>query len=329
MIKPAAYSERREDSKVICHLCPADCRLTVGKRGICRSRFNRGGELVTDNYGELVTLAMDPIEKKPLYHFYPGTDILSTGPNSCNLGCVHCQNWTISQRQAGTFYCPPEKLVEAALSHESIGVAFTYTEPITWFEYIMDAAPLLRRAGLQTVLVSNGYISPEPLEELIRVIDAINVDLKSIRPGFYKRICKGRLEPVQHTIQRLAGSDVHLEVTNLIIPGLNDTNEDLADLIAFVADLSDGIALHFSAYRPDFKADFPSTPLDTMVRARTLALRRLKYVYLGNVWLEGSSDTHCPECQAMLVKRSGYQTSVLKLRDGRCLDCGSETGIIQ
>jgi pyruvate formate lyase activating enzyme len=329
MIKPAAYWEKLEDGKVICKLCPAECRLTDGKVGICRSRFNRDGELVTDNYGELVSLAIDPIEKKPLYHFYPAADILSTGPNSCNLGCMHCQNWTISQRKAETTFFSPEQLVETAIQYKSLGVAFTYTEPMVWYEYIMDTAPLLRRASLKTVLVSCGYINPEPLEDLLGVMDAINIDLKSMRADFYKKICKGKLEPVLRNIRRVAESSVHLEVTNLIIPTLNDSDQDLNDLVDFVASLSDMIPLHFSAYRPDYKLTIKATPIDTMLRAREIARKKLKYVYLGNVLLEGSANTLCPNCGNLLIQRSGYYTSVVGLKEGCCAACGFKTGVIQ
>ncbi len=329
MIKPGAYSEKLEGGKVICHLCPAECKLTRGKVGICRSRFNRDGELVTDNYGELVSLAVDPIEKKPLYHFYPTADILSTGPNSCNLGCVYCQNWTISQKKTKTIFLSPEQLVDTAIQYKSLGVAFTYTEPVVWYEYIMDTAALLRKAGLKTVLVSNGYINPKPLEDLLGVMDAINIDLKSMRADFYKKICKGKLEPVLHNIKRVAQSGVHLEVTNLIIPTLNDSDKDLNDLADFVASISDMIPLHFSAYRPDYKLHIPATPMKTMLRAQEIARKRLKYVYLGNVLLEGGSNTLCPSCNNPLIRRNGFHTSVVGLREGRCVACGFETGIIQ
>jgi len=329
MLKPAAYGEKLQDGKVICHLCPAECKLTEGKVGICGCRLNHHGELMLDNYGELVTLAIDPIEKKPLYHFYPSADILSTGPNGCNLACIHCQNWTISQKKTQTTYIAPKQLVEAAKENNSIGVAFTYTEPLVWYEYIMDVAPLLRKAGLKTVLVSNGYINPKPLEDLLPVMDAINIDLKGIRPEFYKKVCKGRIEPVLNNIRRVAEAGVHLEVTNLIIPQLNDSDKDLTDLVEFVASVSDMIPLHFSAYRPDYKLTIPATPIETMLRAREIARKRLKYVYLGNVLLDGCSDTFCPHCQSLLIKRTGYHTSVVGVANGRCTTCGFQTGIVQ
>jgi len=329
MIKTAAYFDRMEDNKVICRLCPANCRLTDGKRGICRSRYNRGGELVTDNYGELVTLAIDPIEKKPLYHFYPGTDIVSTGPNCCNLGCRHCQNWQISQKETHTEYTSPEDLVTAARRYNSIGVAFTYTEPIVWYEYIMDVAPLLREIGLKVVLVTNGYINPEPLEKLLAVTDAMNIDIKGMNPSFYKRVCKGKLEPVLQTARQSFAAGVHVEITNLIIPYENDSDEQIGQLVTFVASISETIPLHFSAYYPSYQMNHEATPAATMLRARDIAARSLKYVFLGNITVPGASDTLCPGCGRVLIERTGYRITVTGVEKGECTACGCRTGIRQ
>ncbi|MEA2030623.1 MAG: AmmeMemoRadiSam system radical SAM enzyme [candidate division Zixibacteria bacterium] len=329
MIKKAAFAKELGDGKVQCLLCPAKCRLTPEKKGICTSRYNQKGTLVTDNYGELISLSVDPIEKKPLYHFYPGSTILSTGPNYCNMGCVYCQNWSISQKKAPTRYLSPEDLVQAAIDSKSIGVAFTYTEPVIWYEYIMDTAPLLQQAGLKAVLISNGYINPEPLDKLLEYIDAVNIDLKSIRPEFYRKICKSKLEPVQHSIKKIAEAGVHLEITNLIIPTLNDSDNDLNDLFDFVASVSELIPLHLSAYYPSYRLHIPATPAETMLRAWKLAKKRLKYVYVGNLMLAGTSNTYCPNCGTLLVSRSGYTTEVLAANEGKCSECGIETGIIQ
>ncbi len=328
MIRTAEFAARLDDGKVECLLCPANCKLGEGKLGICGCRFNQQGELVTNNYGELVTLALDPIEKKPLYHFYPTSNILSTGANGCNFACLNCQNWQISQGEVGTTYFPPEKLAETAGQHGSIGVAFTYTEPMIWYEYIVDVAPLLRKAGLKVVLVSNGYVSPEPLEKLIEIMDAINIDLKGMRPEFYRRICKGELAPVLDNIRRIAESNVHLELTNLIIPTMNDSEEDFGALIDFVASLSDTIPIHFSAYHPDYELALPPTPVETMLHARELARKKLKYVYLGNVRLKGDSHTVCPGCGQLLISRDGYRTSIEGLIGSQCSRCGEETHII-
>jgi pyruvate formate lyase activating enzyme len=327
MIMPAAYYRKLEDDKVICELCPADCLLTKGKHGICRSRYNLDGELVTDNYGELVTLAVDPIEKKPLYHFYPGADIVSTGPNCCNLGCRHCQNWQIAKEKTTTFYLSPEKLAATALKYQSVGVAFTYTEPMVWFEYIMDAAPLLREAGLKVVLVSNGYINPDPLEQLLTVTDAMNIDVKSMSPKFYKRICKGKLQPVLDNVRRIGESPVHLEITNLLVPGENDSEAEIVELIDFVASISETIPLHFSAYYPSYKMDKEATSPSSLIRAKQLARESLSYVYLGNVSVAEGSDTFCPNCGSLLIQRTGYRTLIKGLDGSACTDCGYVTNI--
>lgn len=328
MIKPASFGLSAEKGSVICTLCPLECHLAEGKTGVCGARFNRGGQLLTDNYGELVTLANDPIEKKPLYHFHPGATILSTGPNCCNLGCLHCQNWSISQTKVPTITFTPERLVQSALDHHSLGVAFTYTEPMVWFEYIIDVAPLLRAAGLKVVLISNGFINPKPLEQLLSVTDAMNVDLKSIRDEFYRRVCKGRLGPILDNIRQIAASPVHLELTNLLIPGENDSDVDIADLVAFVASVSPAIPLHFSAYHPDYQLHHPATPIATMNRALELAVTQLQYVYQGNI-SHGRSDTQCPVCRTRLVARQGFQVRVEGLEAGRCRACGHATGIRQ
>lgn len=329
MIKEASYYEKLDRGVVRCTLCPADCRLSEGQYGLCQSRSNRNGQLVTENYGQLVTLALDPIEKKPLYHFYPGSMILSTGANGCNLKCEHCQNWSISQQKVSTKYYSPKQLVETALAHESIGIAFTYTEPFIWYEYIIDTAPLLKEAGLKTVLVSNGYINSEPLEKIINHIDAVNVDLKGMKPEFYKKICHGQLAPVLDNLKFIAHSNTHLEITNLIIPELNDSEDELQSLVDFIADLSELIPLHFSAYHPDFKMDRPPTSESTLLKAKEIAEKKLKYVYIGNVHLAGVSDTNCPGCGEILIERTGFSPRIYDLERGKCSRCGFLTGIVQ
>jgi len=329
MLKEAAFSRKMTDYKLQCLLCPAECKLAEDQVGICGCRFNRQGILYTDNYGEAVTLAVDPIEKKPLYHFYPTTNIVSTGANGCNLGCLHCQNWTISQSKAHTTYIEPTTLVKAAGGQGSIGVAFTYTEPMIWYEYIMDAAPLLRRAGYKVVLVTNGYINPEPLAPLLEHVDAANIDLKGMRPEFYKKVCKGKLEPVLDTIRTVAASPVHLELTNLLIPGKNDSDDDITALVDFIASVSDGIPLHLSAYHPQYRLKVESTPADTMLRALAIARRKLKYVFLGNVTLDDGSDSNCPNCGHTLIRRYGYHTEIVGLDGASCANCGGATGVIR
>jgi pyruvate formate lyase activating enzyme len=328
MIKPAEHWEALENDTVMCRLCPAECTLKADQYGNCQARVNRQGKLVTENYGELVTLAVDPIEKKPLYHFYPGRQILSTGPNCCNLGCLHCQNWSISQEKTRTVYQAPEMLVENAGMHGSIGIAFTYTEPLMWFEYLSDTAPLLREAGYKVVLVTNGFLNRKPLDELLPFVDAMNIDLKSMSDQFYRRICKGKLAPVQENIRAAFECKVHVEVTNLIIPGENDGEGELNELIDFVASISELIPLHFSAYRPEYKMDHEPTSPNTLLRAAELAKNRLKYVYLGNVMLPEGRNTYCPDCGNLLIERTGFQANVAGLSGRKCSGCGADTGII-
>lgn len=328
MEKLAQYFESSQDGVVTCRLCPALCVLPNGKTGICGCRFNKDGQLFTDNYGEAVSIAVDPIEKKPLYHFHPSKNILSTGANGCNFKCVNCQNWTISQEKVQTSYLSPEQLVSTAKKYNSIGVAFTYTEPMIWFEYIMDTAPLLKNAGLKVVLVSNGYINQKPLMELIEYVDAFNIDLKGINPEFYKKICKGLLEPVLENIKYIYNSQTHIELTNLIIPGKNDSDEDITSLVNFISSISDMIPLHFSAYHPDYKLDIEATPMKTMLKAKKIAQEKLKFVYLGNILSDDGSQTVCPQCGSLLVNRDGYRTSIEGLDGSKCKCCNFMTNII-
>ncbi|UCD95695.1 MAG: AmmeMemoRadiSam system radical SAM enzyme [Candidatus Zixiibacteriota bacterium] len=328
MVK-AAYSEKLENNKARCHLCPAECLLTEGKVGICGCRYNRNGKMMTDNFGELVSAAYDPIEKKPLYHFYPGSIIFSTGPNGCNFSCDNCQNWEISQGKVPTRFVSPEDLVEIAGRHDSIGVAYTYSEPLVWYEYIMQAGKLVKEAGLRNVIVSNGYINPEPLADILPIIDAANIDLKGMKPKFYKTVCKGKLEPVLENIREFHEAGVWLEITNLVITDLNDSDDDFKRLVDFVAAISPRIPLHFSAYYPTHKMRNPPTPLDRLLRAFDIASEKLDYVYLGNVRLPGKSDTFCPKCRERLVGRDGYNIDVLGLGGGKCTQCGFDTGIAQ
>jgi pyruvate formate lyase activating enzyme len=327
MIIKAEYSEKLDGQKVRCLLCPAECLLTEGKAGICGCRFNRNGQLMTDNFGELVSACYDPIEKKPLYHFHPGSIIFSTGPNGCNLSCDNCQNWEISQTRVQTHYVTPYELVELAGKNGSIGVAYTYTEPLIWFEYIMQAGRLMREVGLKNVLVSNGYINPKPLDELMPIIDAANIDLKAMKPQFYRTVCKGKLEPILSNIKRFYEAGIHLEITNLVITGLNDSDSDFENLTDFIAGISTRIPVHFSAYYPTFKMRNPPTPVERLLRAYEIASRKLAFVYLGNVHLSDKSDTFCPECKVCLIRRRGYDISVLGLKDGKCSQCGYEIGI--
>ena len=326
-LHPALYWKKLDKGRVKCLLCPFECALADGKIGICRGKQNIGGELFAINYGRTTSLNMDPIEKKPLYNFYPGTDILSIGPNSCNLGCDFCQNYFISQQSYPTQAISPEEAAEIAESKMSIGIAYTYTEPLVWYEYVLDTSKIARDKGLKNVLVTNGTINPEPLEELLPFIDAMNIDIKSMDPRFYRKVCKGMLDPVLETTRRSAAK-THVEITNLIIPGLNDSEEMFEKLTDFLAGVDPWIPLHFSRYHPDYKQTAPPTPMETLYRAADIASKKLKYVYIGNVSTESHNQTRCPECGKTIIERSGYIVLKVAVTGGRCDYCGAETKIV-
>ncbi len=327
-MREAEFWRSEDNNRVRCLLCPHECSIAEGKAGICRVRVNESGKLKTSAYGNVVSLSIDPIEKKPLYHFYPGSSILSTGPRGCNLSCQFCQNWNISQLDGPTSHVSPEKLVEYAVRERSIGIAFTYTEPIIAFEYIIDAGRIAHERGLVNVLVTNGYINPEPLSKLLSVIDAANIDLKSMDDDFYKKVCGATLSPVLETIRAVAKSDTHLEVTNLLIPGFNDSDILIDKLVDFIASVDRMIPLHFSAYYPAYRFTAPPTPVETLDRAFDIAKGKLVYVYGGNRRTAWGNDTRCPECGNVLVERDGYSTRVRGISaDGLCEKCGRKVDI--
>ena len=291
-------------------------------------RTNEDGILYASEYGKTIALNIDPIEKKPLYHFKPGSKILSIGPNGCNFACVFCQNWSISQVPAQSTYIAPRDLVSLAQSKGSIGVAYTYTEPLVWFEYVINTAPLLREVGLAAVIVSNGYINEAPARELFKFIDAANFDLKSIRPEFYRKICKGKLADVQRTIRIAKETGVHVELTNLLIPGMNDSDDEIRELVDWVYDLDPKTILHFSRYFPNYKLDNPPTPEERLTFAYNAAKEKLPYVYVGNIAGVGNSDMNCVNCGMVLLKRDGYNTKIVGLEGNKCAQCGAVTDII-
>jgi pyruvate formate lyase activating enzyme len=326
--KAALFWEKREDGKIQCLLCPVGCVIADGKVGVCMGRKNEGGTLYAANYGRLVSIAIDPIEKKPLYHFHPGTQILSTGPNGCNMNCQNCQNWTISQEESPTELVAPEDLVRVASDENSVGIAYTYTEPLIWYEYLLDTAKIAREKELANVLVTNGYIHEEPFNELLPYIDAMNVDLKSMDDDFYKKVCKGKLAPVLRTIELAHQNKIHIEITNLLIPTMNDSEEQIQRLVDFVANLSDRMPVHFSRYFPTYQMDLPPTPMESLQKAFLLAKRKLKYVFVGNAYIPNTSNTYCPQCKNLLVKRNGYHTSVVGIKDKKCGNCGSAVDVV-
>jgi pyruvate formate lyase activating enzyme len=316
-----------EGTVVRCLLCPHNCVLAEGRVGICSGRKNLGGKLYATNYGETVSIGMDPIEKKPLFHFYPGSSILSVAPNGCNLRCPFCQNWQISQGRCETQFISPSRLLELAVEQKSLGVAYTYSEPLIWFEYLLDSGGLLHEQGLKNVLVTNGLINEEPLDELIPIIDAANIDLKAMDEDFYREV-KGDLKTVLATTGRVK-DHWHIELTNLVIPTKNDSLEALSYLIDFIAELDDEIPLHFSRYFPHYKYDIPPTPESTLRDAWELARKKLKYVYVGNISMEGAQDTRCPECSELLIRRSYFATEIVGLTGCNCRKCGYGINVVR
>ncbi|HWR38145.1 MAG TPA: AmmeMemoRadiSam system radical SAM enzyme [Patescibacteria group bacterium] len=318
--REAAYYDRILP-KVRCRLCPRQCEIGEGHTGFCRVRRNRGGILWAETYGHCSSHALDPIEKKPLYHFYPGGDILSLGSLGCNLACLFCQNWQISQREAPTVSMTPVEAV--ALAHQAgannLGIAYTYSEPGVWFEFVLDTARQINAAGLKNVLVTNGWLEREPLLELLPCMDAMNIDVKAFSEEFYQRQCGGRLADVLATVE-MAAAQCHVEVTTLLIPGLNDDSDQVTRLARWLSQISSDIPLHFSRYFPNYRMNLPPTAPETLRRAHDDARQYLNYVYLGNLGGEGSG-TNCPACGREVINRQKRQSALTE--GNRCSGCGA------
>ena len=325
----ALWWEAMSDGRLHCYLCPRHCHIGEGQTGFCFIRKNEGGRLVQLGYGRPAALQVDPIEKKPLSHFHPGTRVLSMGTAGCNMGCFFCQNWDISkakadQRQASNL--GPEQVVDVAEQYRTPHIAFTYNEPTIWAEYVIDIAKAAHRRGLNTVMVSNGYITREAFFEVYRHIDAANIDLKAFTEKFYSKITLTHLEPVLEVLRWLRHeTDVWFEITNLIIPTLNDADEELKQLCGWVLEnLGDDVPLHFTAFHPDFKLlDKPRTPPETLHRARALAMEMgLKFVYEGNIYSDGA-NTICPGCKQTIIRRSWHDLLQHEAPAGKCRWCGT------
>ena len=327
LTREARWFEQRADGKVVCSLCPHGCHINEGAHGICKVRFNQGGALTIPFSGRISSLAVDPIEKKPLYHYHPGSTILSAGFVGCSFHCKFCQNWRISQStDVETWPVSPSELVLKAKEARSFGIAYTYSEPLIHAEYLIDAAKEARDAGLKNVLISNGYINPEPAEEVLALVDAANIDLKSFDPEFYRSETGGKLDEVKRFLGQAAGK-IHLEVTTLVIPTKNDDPEQIEQLAAFVASLSPDIPLHLSCYYPQYKYTIPPTPPSRVKTLANVARGHLHYVYVGNVGNE-QSNTVCRMCGNLLVQRMGYSVHVKGLRGSACAKCGTPSPIV-
>jgi pyruvate formate lyase activating enzyme len=328
MIREAMLWDRAEDGAVACRLCAHRCFIKPGKRGVCAVRENRDGALVTLVYGEVVAAHVDPIEKKPLYHFFPGSKAMSIATPGCNFRCGFCQNWQISQAPrrtsggiAGEPFAP-QAIVRAAVAQGCRSISYTYTEPTVFFEYAYDTARLAREAGLANNFVTNGYMTAEALEAIRPDLDAANVDLKAFRDETYKRTCGARLEPVLETIRRMKTLGVWVEVTTLVVPGLNDSPVELEAIARFIASVDTDIPWHISRFHPDYEyTQAPATPIATLRAAAETGRREgLRYIYVGNVPGE-SEDTRCRTCGTVLVRRRGFTVVANVLVDSRCPKC--------
>lgn len=330
----ALFYTKLHDQLVQCQLCPWNCILKPDQTGNCKVRQNKDGKLITLVYGKVAALGIDPIEKKPLYHFYPGKNILSIGEVGCNLHCSFCQNHNISQCYAGEFRgfheISSEKIIQEALkTYHNIGIAYTYNEPFTFYEFMLDTAKQARENGLKNVVVSNGYINPAPLKEALPWLDAFNIDLKAFTENFYKQYTKGKLNPVLESLKIIAKSKAHLEITNLVIPGLNDNEFRFKEMINWISgELGENTPLHLSRYFPQYKTNLPPTPVEKLEELYEIATKKLHFVFLGNVSDEKRSSTFCPNCAQKLVERSRYKTKITGLDPaGQCKNCGLKTKI--
>ncbi len=327
---PALYCHvPHQGSYVRCNLCPHQCVLAEGERGTCQVRENRGGKLYSMVYGNPCAINADPIEKKPFFHFLPGTAAFSLATAGCSLRCQYCQNYTISQHppeETQNYDAPPEAIVTASFEQGAPTIAYTYSEPMVFYEYMLDTARLARRQGLRNAVISAGYVNSEPLRELCRAVDAIKIDLKGYNDGFYREVCGGTLAPVLEAIQTIHDMGVHLEIVNLVVPTLNDDPDELRALSEWVLEaLGPEVPLHFSRFHPDYQLlNLPPTPVETLERARQFALEAgLHYVYLGNVPGHEGNHTYCPQCGQMIIQRAGMATTAIHLADGRCAYCGT------
>ena len=329
-MKKALYYKTFENSVVRCTLCPHNCLINDNEHGICNVRINKNGDLYNEFFEKIVALGLDPIEKKPLYHYYPGSKILSVGSLGCTMKCLFCQNYRISQVDSGVPV--PENsfsvksIVELAIQQdENIGIAFTYNEPGTFYEYMISVAEQAKIADLKTVMVTNGYINRPPLEALIPYMDAFNVDLKAFSEDFYQSITHARLEPVKQTIRRIAASQKHLEITNLVIPGMNDNYAEFEEMTRWIAgETGERTVLHISRYFPAYQMKIASTPVNLLLDLYEIAKKHLKYVYLGNVFDVAKDTTYCDKCNNALIVRSPEKVSVTGLDNtGNCTKCGN------
>ncbi|MBU4372935.1 MAG: AmmeMemoRadiSam system radical SAM enzyme [Euryarchaeota archaeon] len=334
MIKEGVLFDQLPDNKVKCHVCSHRCTIGEGRLGVCRTRQNKNGKLYTLIYNTVSSEAVDPIEKKPLYHFLPGTKSYSLGTIGCNFRCEHCQNWNISQvtlEEAWTEEITPEDAVKRALATGCKSISWTYNEPAIWHEYTYDSAVLAKKAGLKTIYVTNGYITPEALRRMAPYLDAFRVDIKSFSDDFYRKICGARLAPVLESTKLAKELGMHVETITLIIPTKNDSQEEITQIVRWVRDnLGVDTPMHFTRFHPMYNmSDLSPTPTETLEMAHDIAKKEgMRFVYTGNVPGHKYENTYCPKCNTLLIDRAGFRVSAIKIKDGECPECGEGVPIV-
>ncbi len=327
-ISELKHHVKENDPIVRCLLCAQNCTIQTGERGRCRARMNVKGELRSLVYGRPMAIHTDPIEKKPFYHFLPGVQAYSLATSGCPLRCQFCQNYSLSQARPedySTPFMPPSAIVNAAVSESTPVIAFTYNEPTVFTEYLVDIARVARKQKRRSVVISCGFMNAEPLKEMCEVLDAIKVDLKGFDESFYRNVCGAELAPVLRSIKQVARSGIHLEIVNLVVPTLNDSDKMLRALVDWVmGELGPDVPLHFTAFHPDYKLlNLPPTPVQTLERARSIALNKgIHYPFVGNVPDHPGNHTYCPDCGKIVIKRQGFFVLELNLNNGRCKFCG-------
>ena len=317
-----------EETIVKCLLCAQGCIIKENERGICRARINLNGNLKSLVYGRPIAIHVDPIEKKPFYHFLPGREAYSLATSGCPLSCQFCQNWELSQSKPEDVqveYMPPEKIAASAQLQKVPIIAFTYNEPTVFTEYLTDIARLAKKKNIRSVIISCGFMNEEPLKEMCDVLDAIKIDLKGFSEDFYRKVCSAELKPVLRSIKQVSKSKAHLEIVNLVVPTLNDSDKMLAELSDWViSEIGPDVPIHFTRFHPDYKLlNLPPTPIATLERARDIAMSKgIHYAFVGNVPGHEGNNTYCPKCKKIVVKRSGMFTSEIHLKNGKCEYCG-------
>ena len=334
MKREAMFWNSLDGSKVQCNLCPHHCKIEDQKTGICGVRKNENGTLNSLIYGLCSSMAADPVEKKPLYHFHPGSNAFSIGTVGCNFSCLHCQNYSISTAGPDFSYMreiTSKDVVNLSKQYGCDGVAYTYNEPSIWYEFTLDSAKLAKENGLYTAYVTNGYISAEPLREISSVLDAMNIDVKAFSDDFYRKVCKARLQPVLDTCILAKDLGIHLELTYLVIPAYNDSDKEIKSFCKWAVEkLGANVPVHFSRFHPDHNMqDVPRTPMETMMKVYDIAKESgVLYPYLGNVSHGDYENTSCPKCGSLCVERKGYSVSLNGMDNNKCKKCGNTISLV-